>query len=507
MELALKKESIDHYELTACITGEQELSTESIVQDSLPDIGRILCCEGEVYLRNSLIREDKAELSGSVELSVIFLAEGGSDARQMKIVLPFQVQENCPQGSEKLHAELHLEDICCRTLNPRKLHCKCRIAADICCYAHREDEFCSSCDQEADVECLQRKENLTLLLGMCERDFSYEDTLSFNASHGCVKEILHIRANARIDEAKNVGNKVAVKGTYFTDVFVSYDNGRYETLQYELSFAQLAEHGIDETDAAAEAYVALTGVDYKLMGDESGQTLALSLFTHLELKMLCKRELSVLSDLYSTVFSTETELQELKLLHYAEPLMRRQIWQDSLELGSSLDAIVHLCAESSAVRLIHTEEGMECRTTVRLQILCRTPEGKLLSAERSQDVKLLLSLAESENYHCSAKAANELSAVITGDHIAVRVPVDFTLTHPDIRSLRYIRAVRCHTEQPVACQDAPSLVLRRRESGESLWSIAKRHSTTMRAILSANGCDTESELPCGNMLLIPRHGD
>lgn len=505
MELALKKETLDHYELTACLTSEQEQSTESIVQDTLPDIGRILCCEGEVFLRNSLIREDKAELGGNIELTTIYAAEGSGELRHLKIILPFQMREDCPKGSEKLHAELHLEDVNCRTLNPRKLHCKWRIVAEISCYAHREDSFCSCCcGEEEDIECLQRRENLTLLTDLSERDFTYEDTLSFSSGHGYVKDILHICVNAQVNEAKIVGNKAAIKGVYFTDVFVCYDNGRCETLSYELPFAQLVDSSGDDSEGMAEASVALTGMDYKLLGDESGQTLALSLFTHLELKTLCKREVPVLCDLYSTAFSTETELQELKLLHFAEPMTRRQIWQDSLELGSSMDSILHLCAKASTVKLLRTEEGTEFRTQVHLQILYSTTDGKILSAERTDEVKLLLALAEGETYNCTAKAANDLSAVITGDHIAVRVPVDFTLWRRDAHSLRYIRSARCQTEQPISRENAPSLVLRRRESGESLWSIAKRHNTTMRDILSANGCEAENELICGKMLLIPK---
>lgn len=504
MELALKKETLDHYELTARLISEQEQSAESIVQDTLPDIGRILCCEGEVYLRNSLIREDRAELSGSVELTTIYAADGNGELTHLKITLPFQLRESCPKGSEKLHAELHLEDVCCRTLNPRKLHCKCRIVAEIHCYAHREDSFCSShCGEEENVECLQRKETLTLLTNISERDFTYEDTLSFTSGHGYVKDILHIRASSQVNESKIAGNKVAVKGTYFTDVFVCYDNGHYETLRYELPFAQLLDGSGENYEGTAETCVSLTGLDYKLLGDESGQTLAISLFTHLELKTLCKQEISVLCDLYSTAFSTETELQELKLSHFSEPMLRRQIWQDSLELGCSMESVLHLYAKASAVKLNSAEDGTECCARVQLQILYSSADGKIFSTERTSEVKLLLALSEGESYTCTAKVAHDLSAVITGDHIAVRVPVDFALTRCDAQHLRYIRAARCQTEQPISRDGAPSLVLRRRESGESLWSIAKRHNTTMRDILTANACEAESELLFGKMLLIP----
>ena len=50
----------------------------------------------------------------------------------------------------------------------------------------------------------------------------------------------------------------------------------------------------------------------------------------------------------------------------------------------------------------------------------------------------------------------------------------------------------------------PSLVLRCLGPQESAWDLAKRHHTTIAAILSANGLESEGALPRDTLLLIPR---
>ena len=504
MELELKKERLENFEIAACIRTEQEESAENIVPDSLPDIGKLITKEGKVFVRTCDIREEKAEVAGVVEVTVVYLSENGT-LKAIKTELPFQLTEACPKSAEKLRVNVWIEELFARTLNPRKWQVKCRLQAELTAYERREEHFCSCyCGENENVECLQQKESAMLLTEFSEKDFTYEDTLSLVSGHGRVTEVLLSKISGTINETKISGNKVSVKGIYFADFLLAYENGSYETVSYELPFAQLCD-GTAAEEARVEVGIRLTGMDCKLFGaGENEQTLAISVFTHLDVVTAAKWEYSVLRDIYSTAQTTETEMNELRLLHAIEPTVRRQIWQDNVEIGTAAESILHISAGAGSVKLIRMEGCIEFSTNVHLQIIYRTQEGKILAAERNPEIKLSLNISDKTDVSCRAVPGAELSAVITGESIAVRVPVDFILTQREQKIVSYVKNARCTEDAEDGSHKAPSLILRRREAGETLWTLAKRYRTTANDILSANGCSAENDLPAEKLLLIPK---
>ena len=505
MDLELKKESLANFEIAALLRGEREEITESIVPDSLPDILRIITTDGKVYLRQEEIRDEKVTLSGVAEVTAVYVAENGA-LKSLRAELPFLMEEACPKSAEKLRTNIWVEELSCHTLNPRKWQVKCRLQAEINVYEHRTENFCSCCAEEGErVECLQKTESAMLIASLAEKDFTYEDTLSLASGHGRVTDLLLARVNARVKETKTSANNTTVKGIYFADFLVAYENGYCETVSYELPFAQTGELDGGKDEAKVEAAVRLTGMDCKLFGTgENEQTVSLSLFTHLETTTVVRREFPVLGDLYSTMKETETEMREMHLQNAAETAVRRQVWQENAEVGTSAESILHIAASTGAVRVMRTDGGAELSTRLRVQIVYKTQEGKVLSAERYAEVKTEIRLPSESGLNCRAEVAAELSAVITGDGIAVRVPVDFFTEQREEKHIRYVHAARSLPEEESGCARKPSLVLRRREAGESLWSVAKRYRTTTDDILSANGCCTETELPSEKLLLIPK---
>ena len=76
MELELKKTSLDAYETGGELTLTQEETAETIVPDYLPDIARIIETEGRVFLHSRELRDGKAEVSGTVRVTVLYTPEG-----------------------------------------------------------------------------------------------------------------------------------------------------------------------------------------------------------------------------------------------------------------------------------------------------------------------------------------------------------------------------------------------------------------------------------------------
>ena len=78
MELELKKTSLDIYEAGGELTLTQEETAETIVPDHCPDIARIIETEGRVFLHGRELRDGKAEVTGTVRVTVLYTPEDES---------------------------------------------------------------------------------------------------------------------------------------------------------------------------------------------------------------------------------------------------------------------------------------------------------------------------------------------------------------------------------------------------------------------------------------------
>ena len=79
MELELKKACFDAYEAAGELTLTQEETAETIVPDYCPDIARIIETTGKVFLHSREMRDGRAEISGTVRVTVRLKAPADTD--------------------------------------------------------------------------------------------------------------------------------------------------------------------------------------------------------------------------------------------------------------------------------------------------------------------------------------------------------------------------------------------------------------------------------------------
>ena len=144
------------------------------------------------------------------------------------------------------------------------------------------------------------------------------------------------------------------------------------------------------------------------------------------------------------------------------------------------------------------------RTSAVVRALYLDEGGVPLMAERSMDVTCPMELPEDCRITARALCADEVQGTPGDRGIEVRFSVDFRLEVTSRVKRPCVTAARLEPENAEDGVRAPSLVLRCLGPQESAWDLAKRHHTTIAAILSANGLESEAALPRDTLLLIPR---
>lgn len=507
MELELKKESLDTYVSGGELVLTQEETAETIVPDYCPDIARIIHTSAAAYLRSQEVREGRAELSGTIQVTVLYTPDGESGVRALEVAMPFTVESDgrAFPDCQLLLAETEAEAPESRTLNPRKILTRCKLVSRISGYRSAPLTVCSDVSGDACVEKRRETQRAILLTQIAEKEFTFTDTLRLSQGRPGAAELLGSRVTPCVTESRIIGNKLLLKGVFTLSVLYRTAEGGCCAAGGELPFSQILEVEGAPEDAQISLRLRLTGTDIQVDEDDpEGRQLGVTLYLHATALLRQERELTMLTDLYSTACDMRCEVSPLSTISFLETTTRRQTIREILEIGVSADSILSLSADCGQVFISREEGTTVLRTAITVRALYLDEGGVPLSVERTVDGSCRLELPE----HCAVRGEavcpEEVQGSLSPRGIEVRFPVEFQVEAAQETSRMCVTAASLDPDSPKDTAAAPSLVLRRMGRGETAWDLAKRHNTTVADILSANHLEDESALAGERLILIPK---
>ena len=504
MELELKKECLDTYELGEPQTLTQEETAETIVPDYCPDIARIISAEGVVCLHGGTEQDG---VTGTVRVTVLYTPENESGVRALEFAMPFSAQGEGLAGCAHVVVETEIELLESRMLNPRKIFTRCKLVTHLA--GCRKVCLTISSDAETDPALLVEKrccgQTVSLLRQVAEKDLTFSETMSLSLGREGAAELLHCRANGIVTETKAIGNKLIFKGVFLVSALYRTIGGQLASASAELPFSQIMETDSTEENTQVSMRLRITGTDIQIDGsDDEGRQLSVTVYYHTMAFLRETREVTLLTDLYSTAYETRYEPSQLDLCSLYESVTRRQTVREVLEIGVAAEAVLSLCADCGAVSVSREGEITQLRPAVTVRALYLDEGGACLSAERCIDVCCPMELPKDCTVSARAFCGEEIQGTLGDRGIEVRFPVDFQVeVCGRCRKLCVASAV-LDESTPKDLSNAPSLILRCVGKQESAWEVAKRYNTTIADILAANQLEQESEIPCERLLLIPK---
>lgn len=509
MELELKRAGLNAYEVGGELTLTQEETTETIVPDYCPDIARIIETEGTVFLHSRELRDGKAEISGTVRVTVLYTPDGEGGIRTLEFAIPFTVESDsrAMAGCTHLTAETEAEFLETRMLNPRKVFTHCKLVTHFTGYQYTPLNFCTDAETESRL-CVEKKceeQHAILLTHIAEKDYTFSEEINLSPGREGAAELLTSRVSSTVTEAKIVGSKLVFKGIFNISLLYRTADGRCCTAFSELPFSQIMEVEGASEGSAASVQLHLTGTDFQIDGaDDEGRQIAVTLYFHAVALLRAEEELTLLNDLYSTSYDMTYEAVPLNLTCFCETVTRRQTVREVLEIGVVAESILSLTVNCGAVSVSREGEGVTLRTGASIQALYLDEGGVPLMAERCIDVACQLELPEDCRITARAVCAEEVQGSLGDRGIEVRFPVDFRAEATAKVKKICISAAKLDTESAKDLSGAPSLVLRCLGKQETAWDLAKKYNTTIPTILSANQLEEGQEIPREKLLLIPR---
>lgn len=509
MELELKKTSLDAYETGGELTLTQEETAETIVPDYCPDIARIIETDGKVFLHSRELRDGKAEISGTVRVTVLYTPDGDSGIRTLEFAIPFTVESDnrALPGCQYLTADTETEFLEARMLNPRKVFTHCKLVTTVAGYQRTSMSFCSDAEVEPAlcVEKRQEQQHAILLTHIAEKDFTFSEEINLSPGRDGAAELLNSQVSGTVTETKIVGSKLIFKGMFTVSLLYRTQQGKCCSSTTELPFSQIMEVEGTLENADAAVGLQLTGTDFQIDSDDAeGRQIAVTLYFHAAALLREEQELTLLNDMYSTAYNMTYEASPLNLTDFRETMTRRQTVREVLEIGVVADSILTVSVSCGSVQVNREGDNVTLRTGATVRALYLDEGSVPLVAERCMDVSCQMELPDTCRVTAHAACPEEVQASLGDRGIEVRFPVDFRVEAASKVKRVCISTARLDTESPKDLAGTPSLVLRCLGKQETAWDLAKAYNTTICSILSANQIEGEGDIPREKLLLIPR---
>lgn len=510
MELELCKEIHSCYDALPPLTETREQSAETIIPDYCPDIARVVEGSGCLYLRSAEVADGRVSISGSLRLTLLYIADGNGGLKSFEFTLPVEetldgrVREGCTEVS--VNGCVSALEI--RTVNPRKLTTRAALELTAIPYCASQLVTCGAVENGAahGIETLCETQDVTILRALRGKDFVFSDELTLSSGKESAAELLRENVAVRATECRLIGGKLILKGVVCADILYLSESGAVCRAEAELPFSQILE-GCEDADenTSAEAVVRLTGAEFRVGGEDGdARSVSAKLFLHAFAVLRQSMRVCCITDLYSTSCELSAELQPLELCGGVRTVTQEQSVRETVETGVEAASVLSASVSFGSIGAVREGEELLARCTATVRVLYQDEGGAPLTVERRCEVSDRIRMEGDCVAVVRSVTACELSAVPTANGIEVRFPALFTVECSVRRRCVCLSALKAEPRQEEKAADEPTLVLRALRPGERLWDLARAYRTRVSDILAANELSAEGDAPHGELLLIPR---
>ena len=481
MELQWNKTPCPYLHTQLRQTQMLEETMEYRLPEELPDVGRVLFVWGQCMIRNKQYRNDGIQLSGGVNISILYLPEDGTAMRATECWLPFQTKWTCPPARREPEMRISclLSGVDARVLSARKMMLRAEVGLLGEILETAEAEVYTPGELPEGVEVLTNVYPAVLPREAGEKSFVLEEELHVPG----VSQWVHLALQPECEEKTVVGSRIVMRGNGRLSYVYLDHNGDLRTGTMELPFAHFADLNREYPgEAMADVVLCLSSIEHDAENDR------LHIRCGVTAQYLIKERvfLEIAEDAYRPAYDLVTHTQLLKLPMELEDRVEVLDACPAIQNGNLLDMVFlpESPREYREGNLLSLELGGQfCR-------LYQDIDGLLQSETEHWGTTLTMPAAENARIHA---------------HIASVEPAENGV------SMRLNLQTWVDQQIPMICaltlggskmpeEGRPSLIIRPMDT-DSLWKLAKENGSTMAAIRQANRLTQEPTQ--GQMLLIP----
>lgn len=490
MEIQFQKNAIGYLKTLLRQQQKQEQTQQVRLSDSMPDIGRVVGCWGQILVRGKEWRGDSVGVSGGVMAWVLYAAEGDGKPCCVDVWIPFQMKWDMDGSEQDGTMEIHTQlcHIDARMLSDRKLIVRATVGVEMCAMVPSSILLYTPAELPETVQALQRTYPMLLPVEAGEKQFELDASLEIPPDGARIHKLIRYFARPMLTEYKIVADKLVMRGN--ADVYVLYmdELGKLHRRSWQLPFSQYTQlEGEYDSDSQVSVCFALTQLELEVtQADAIGLKLAFTAQYVIE----AQQKLVVTEDMYCPGRELKPEFEALKL----PAVLQKKSQTIRAEADTPEGVILDVSFKMDMPKTIRREDAATTELEGLFETLYLDDSGELQSRSQRWENSVADTIGEDADY-----SVRIVPGFAPEQDMGVATELELASVISSGMPMEQIVAAQLG-ENIQRDPQRPSLILRRAGT-ESLWEIAKSTGSTVEAIMKANGL--QHEPPAEQMLLIP----
>ena len=497
MNLEFEKIFLPYLRCVVSEVKDQEQTGEIRLPDGAPDVGRVLCNWGQVFLRGKEWRGNGMSASGGVSVKVLYEPDGDDDLQCVETWIPFQMKWDFPQTEKDGYIRIspRLLGVDARMASARKLIVCVRLG--IFGKAMVSDHLQMPMLQELpeDVYVLKNTYPLQLPVEAGEKAFTLEEGVSLSDAKTIPDKMINYSITPAVNETKLMSDKLVFRGTANLHVVYIGADGRLHSFDQGLPFSQYTQLDNEYDDAAQVSMdMAVTNLELE-RGD--GDTYTCKFGVSAQYTIFNNRNAELIEDVYSPIRKMQCTTEDI---HIPAVLDRREVIMEaqsslSTEMEAVYDAVFYPGIPGSYI-----EEGEAFGDlSGKFQVIGEDVSAKPCCADGRWETSFPLNVNVDTRTEMNILQDPIVDVRQEGDLTVASTKIPLGIVTLNRKPISVITGV--DVGEPVKQDpEIPSTIIRR-VGEDSLWKIAKEAGSSVEAIRLAN-C-LEGELHPEQLVLIP----
>lgn len=477
-----------------------EETQELRMPDQMPDVGRILCCWGQVLLRSKEWQDGVMTVSGGVMAWVMYMPEGEEgNGRMAQAWIPFQVKWDLPQSKHDgtIRVEPLLQNVDARTTSARKIVVRVNISILGEAFVQDRVEVCVPENIPENIQLLKRTYPMVLPRESGEKSFEMEEELNLSQSAKPVDEILRFSFHPELIDRKVMSGKVVFRGAGLLHILYRSLDGELCSWDFEIPFAQYAQLDTEyEQDAQCTVIPVVTGLELDTVPEGK---LCLKVSLAGQYMIYDTTPITVAEDAYCVYAETQMQTDVLQLptvLAFERKTVRVE---QSMHMQAS--HIVDTAFYPWLPRYRRHNDQIHAELGGMFHMLYRDDNGNLQGSTQKWQGVETVAVAENAELEMLIQPSGRPQGDSASSQTVMRADVLLDEVVAAQSQIPMICALEMGEIEPPD-PNRPNLILQRTD-GKSLWELAKQNGSTVESIRNVNGLLDGAQPDAGKMLLIP----
>ena len=495
MDITLKKENYKILQTIKDNSIEECVEADFSLPEYMPEILRIIKSTAQPKVNSCKGVGERVTVDGECELRMIYTAEDGGiySFTQSK---PFtrHCENNVFNNATDINCEVAVSYVNCRATSTKRAEIKAGIVIKINAFLEETEEIISL-EENACIEkkCIPIR---AMSLGCKKtRSFSMSDTAPLSVP---CSFIINSRASAICTEVKKISNKIMVKGDAVVEICYvnANDKSCTEHIRHTLPINQILEFDGMEERYTGNVSLNVTAVDVMLKNEQEGAGSSFDIGISIDAcaTMWEEKELVVINDAYAVGSCIDLKKKSMMFFTPLDEIRDTYIFRQDFQVtGEGVSKVMGSTCEITNVTAKKENDKFIILANLSLSVLIKDTSGSISNVNKVLDVKYERKADyEDCDIFCLPKLnVFSLDCAEKGNNsIDVRAEVNVSSS---VFGKVFIDGVTDITEsEKQLVRNSNAITVYFPEESESLWSIARRYNTTVKAIAEENGLEGDT---------------